>query len=322
MSIPGVLVGAVLLGGLAPVSIPVLWTLDAIRGRRGATARAYAFVLHYLVCEVAGVAWLAALGLRPGGARDREGHMRIQRWWTHAVFAGAARIYGWTVTVDGAECLAEPGPILLLLRHSSAADTMIPGAFLTRGHGFATRYVMKDGLAWDPCLDLFGHRLPNAFVTRGSGRPEEAIEAMLGLLEGLEPDDAVVVYPEGTRFSPRARDRALAGIEAAGDDERLARMRELRHVLPPRRAGPLALLERAVEIDVVLCAHTGLEGARSFGELMAGRLVGQDVRLRFRRVPAVEVPRARDACLRWLDDRWLEIDDWIDTHVSGPPVRR
>jgi hypothetical protein len=33
--------------------------------------------------------------------------------------------------------------------------------------------------------------------------------------------------------------------------------------------------------------------------------------MRFWRFPAAEVPTDRDAMVKWLYDRWQELDDWI-----------
>ena len=34
----------------------------------------------------------------------------------------------------------------------------------------------------------------------------------------------------------------------------------MRNLLPPRLTGPLALLERAPDLDVVFCGHVGFDG--------------------------------------------------------------
>jgi hypothetical protein len=91
-----------------------------------------------------------------------------------------------------------------------------------------------------------------------------------------------------------------------------------RHVLPPRLGGPLALLEAAPGVDLVLLEHTGFEGAESFAAFWAGGLVGANVRVRLRRFAAAEIPATgRD---EWLFRRWAELDDWIDG-AGGPEGR-
>jgi 1-acyl-sn-glycerol-3-phosphate acyltransferase len=124
----------------------------------------------------------------------------------------------------------------------------------------------------------------------------------------------VLIYPEGTRFTPAKLARAVERLAAAGDvDPALLEVaRRLRHVLPPRPGGPLALLAHQPPLDVVLVAHTGLEGATRLADLWRGALVGSRLRVRLERVAAADLPADDAGRLRWLHERWLAIDAWID----------
>jgi hypothetical protein len=90
----------------------------------------------------------------------------------------------------------------------------------------------------------------------------------------------------------------------------------LRHVLPIRSAGTLAVLEERPDLDVVFCAHTGLEGASRLDDFVAGALLRRTWKIKFWRVPRAEVPIEREARLAWLDAWWRQIDDWIHIHRS------
>jgi 1-acyl-sn-glycerol-3-phosphate acyltransferase len=179
------------------------------------------------------------------------------------------------LTLEGEGSLS-PGPFLLFVRHSSTADTLLPVVLLGRADLFP-RYVLKRELLWDPCLDLLGNRLPNAFVRRDAGDPD-ALASVRKLTLGLTSRDA------------------------------LARVEGLTHVLPPRLGGPLALLE-ASSVDVVFCAHVGLEGAATLGDLVRGRLIGQHVRVKLWRVPRACIPH-EDVDI-WLDQEWGKVDAWV-----------
>jgi 1-acyl-sn-glycerol-3-phosphate acyltransferase len=184
------------------------------------------------------------------------------------------------------------------------------------------RYVLKRELLWDPCLDLVGHRLPNVFVRRGSGDSQREAARVAGLARDLGSRDGVLIYPEGTRFSPAKRQRALAAISERGELERLARVTTLRHVLPPRPAGVLALLDAAPAADVLVIAHTGFEESSRFTNFWNGALVGQRIRVRLWRVPRRQIPETMDARVAWLDDQWARIDDWIALQRDGTAVPR
>jgi 1-acyl-sn-glycerol-3-phosphate acyltransferase len=170
--------------------------------------------------------------------------------------------------------------------------------------------VLKHELLWDPSLDLVGHRIPNAFVRRGSGDSAREAARVAALADDLGPRDAVVLYPEGTRFSPARRDRALEAL-AREDPARHARVQSLRSVLPVRPGGVLALLARAPAADVLFCVHRGWEATASLGALVRGAMRGARVDVLLWRVPAAEVPREPEAALRWLDAQWARADAWL-----------
>jgi 1-acyl-sn-glycerol-3-phosphate acyltransferase len=58
-------------------------------------------------------------------------------------------------------------------------------------------------------LDIVGNRLANCFVRRNSGDSDREIAAVQRLMEDLGPNDGVLIYPEGTRFTEAKRRRIL-----------------------------------------------------------------------------------------------------------------
>ena len=212
------------------------------------------------------------------------------------------------VSTEGLE-VARGGPFLLFVRHASLADTVLAAAFVAGPGRLLLRYVLKRELLWDPCLDIVGRRLPNAFVKRRGPGLEAEVAAIARLAEGLDARSAVLIYPEGSRFREAARAAAVAALEEKGPAELAAIARGLRNVLPPRLRGPLALLDAAQGVDVVLLEHTGFEGASSFREFWNGSLVRGLLRLRLRRFAASSIPVERRD--RWLFERWAEMDRWI-----------
>jgi 1-acyl-sn-glycerol-3-phosphate acyltransferase len=298
----------VLAWAVALALAPVGGLLAAISGWTPARLALYAAV--FLSYELAGLA--ASVGLWAAGrARDRDAHAALQRWWAGSLFRWAQRIFALELRVEG-DGEVEPGPLVILIRHASLADTLLPEVVLASRHGLRLRYVLKRELLFDPCLDVVGQRLHCAFISRGSGESEREIAAIAALAEGLGPREGALIYPEGTRFSEAKRRRALERIAAAGQTERLARVRALRHVLPPRSAGPLALVASGAPADVLFVAHTGLEGLASVRDLLSGSLVGRTIRVALHRTPRSVIPEERTAALRWLDDEWARVDAWIE----------
>ncbi|MEZ4218062.1 MAG: lysophospholipid acyltransferase family protein [Myxococcota bacterium] len=320
VTIPSYVVAALAWLALLPVWAPAAWLVDrALPGR--ATLPLASFALLYLWCECAGMAASLAIWCLPPwgtGESRRRSQMRrnsaLQVWWATRLFRGAERLFAFHVEVEGDEALAGAPP-LLLIRHGGTADTLVAAALVSGPHGHRFRYVLKRELLVDPCLDLNGNRLPNHFVRRGSGDGAAEIRAIVALLDDLDPDEGVLIYPEGTRFSEAKRERAIARYEERGDRELAARARALRHTLLPRPGGAVALLAANPGLDVVVAAHTGFEDAGSALATWRGGLRGARVALGFWRIPFAALPcgDAHDdaARLAWLHAQWQRVDDWI-----------
>jgi 1-acyl-sn-glycerol-3-phosphate acyltransferase len=277
-------------------------------------------VTVYLSCELIGMAasavlwaWRGTWGLDQGRWQDL--HFRLQAWWGSTLFRALVRIFGLRIEVEGLEELA-CGPYLLLLRHASSGDTLLASALVSRPHGIRLRYVLKRELLWDPCLDIVGNRLPNAFVDRSSDDPSVEIARVRGLARDLGPHDGVLIYPEGTRFSEGRRRRVLERLGERGDAKLLEYARSLSRVLPPRPGGTIALLEAAPDADVVIGAHTGFEGTASLKSLWNGSLLHKVIRVEFRRVSRSQIPEGRDAQGAWLLDEWRRVNTWVERHEA------
>ncbi len=307
----------------APLWIPVAALVDLLGPKGRCTLRCGLFLTWYLICESAGilssaVLYAAALlrrGEGPGGPAHRDALFRLQRRWAAALLDGAARIFGFRIIAEGTEHLDRP--MLLLLRHASVADTLLASELISRPHAIHLRYVLKRELLWDPCLDIVGNRLPNYFARRDSADSEREIRGIRSLMTGLSSHEGVLIYPEGTRFSQVKRERVLERLRAGGHADLAARAEKLRHTLPPRLGGTLALLEANPGLDVVVGVHTGLEGASSFWQLWNGALRAREVSVRFERFAAGDIPATREARIDWLFARWEEMDRWLAAQAEA-----
>jgi 1-acyl-sn-glycerol-3-phosphate acyltransferase len=299
---------------LAPAWLVVGAIVDTVRwvtGRRHAIAvRIFAFGWWYLLTGVLGLFalwwhWLVA-GLGRDVAAMRERALGLQAWWARRLFDAVVRVFRLTVTVEGLDRVA-PGPVIVMMRHASIVDTLLPNVLVTTRAGIRLRYVLKRELLSDPLLDIAGNRLINHFVDR-EGDSSAEIRAVAALADGLAANEGVLIYPEGTRFTEARRDRIIAGL-GARDSDLVERTRRLRRVLPPRPGGTVALLESGH--DVVIATHTGLEPLATIPDAWSGRIVGSHLRIRFERFSAAAIPQTRRGRVEWLFDRWTEMDDWI-----------
>lgn len=326
-TIPPLVLGLVAVTALLPVLLVVGLAIDAVRrvafGVPPTAARLALFLWVYLAAEVGGLAALAALwvvsltGRRSGWLREMT--WRFQQLWAGALLGAVRVLFRLRLEVAGEDAVA-PGPVIVLIRHASIVDNLLPANLVARPHRIRLRYVLKRELLADPCLDVAGRRLPNYFVRRGTGEAQE-VERVRALAHELGTDEGVLIYPEGTRFTPERRARAIARI-AKRDTRLAARAERIRHLLPPRLGGVGALLDGAPDADVVVIAHHGFDGLRLISDIWRGGLVGLLVTVRITRVPRSEVPETGAARTDWLYDLWQDVDNWLEEQRFAGAVGR
>lgn len=316
-TIPLVFAAFALLAVAVPLLLPIAVLIDLgrwlTRRRPWMTVRLLLFAFAYLLAEVTGVVRLALIWLTTGGGRSRDRFLdrtyEIQLSWATFLLGTARRLFGLSFHVEGLEAV-QPGPILLLARHASIVDNLLPAVYVTGEGGIRLRYILKKELLVDPCLDIAGTRLPNYFVDREAADPRKELEQIRQLASDLSPTDGVLIFPEGTRFTPARFARAVEKLEAAGSS--LAeRARSFRHVMPPKVGGVTALLKAASGVDVVFLAHRGLEGFARLSDVWRGALVGRRIEVRLWRVPADKIPTDRKGRADWLFAQWAQIDEWV-----------
>ena len=310
-----------------PVLLPLAFIVDLARaaGRRSfVSVRVVLFGVCFLATEVLGLALLLGVWLSSPGRPELRAARTwpVQRWYTAMHYAALRTLFRLRFEVEGDDS-ATPGPLLVLVRHASIIDSLVPAVFIANVHRMRLRYVLKRELLVDPCLDLAGHWLPNRFVARDGADTAREVQAVASLKAGLEADEGVLLYPEGTRFTPEKRRRVIERLGGAARE----RAERLQHLLPIRPGGVLALLDAPPACDVLFIAHHGLEGFAHVADVMRGALVGRTVRLRFWRVPVSSVPAGAEARRAWLADEWQRMDDWLSAEearetVGGPAATR
>jgi len=326
VTVPAALAAPWALGAAAPGAVPVAVARDLADGDgRMWRTRAYAMALAYAGAEAGGLAasgvlWAASGPEGTGSARSQGWHHDLQRAWVASIATAGRALLDLRIEAEGLDDLGE-GPLVVLGRHASLPDAFLPAELFAVRAGRRLRMVVKRDLEWVPCLDVVGHRLPNAFVDRAPSSASEAAEALAGVAAGMDAEDVAVIFPEGTYPSPAARERALARL-AERQPRLRARAEGLRHLLPPRPAGTLALLDAAPRADVAILGHVGLEHLSSLARLARSLPLRHPVRARLWRVDRSEVPRGRAARVEWLWERWEALDTWVDRELAARPGGR
>lgn len=312
LTIPAVGLSAAALGGSVGVWAPVAMAADLLwSGRRFPRLRLLSFALAWSSLESVGVCASTALWA-VGRSNDREVHYAFQRWWAARLIDALHLTANVEFEVDGLDALA-PGPLVICARHVSVADSLLP-TFLLSGVGMRGRYVFKDDLLIDPCLDIVGGRLPNHFVDRDPQDSPAQLKLLETLVCGMGPLDAAVIFPEGTIASDARRERAIASI-AARDPRRAERVRGLKHLAPVRPGGTAALLQGSPDADLVFVTHTGFEPLNRLADAPAHIPFREPVRVEITRASRSDVPDG-DGFIEWFDDQWARCDQRITAQAS------
>jgi len=311
ISMPGLILGAVILTVAIPAWLPLVLVIDACRLKwRFPLARLLSFAVCWAWLETTGVICSALLWVT-GQSKNLPKHYALQRWWADRLLRALKATCGFAVEVENIGAL-QPGPVLLFARHASLADSLVSAYVVTTLAQMNPRYVLKRELLSDPCLDVVGQRLPNHFLDRHATDSTPELEALEALVKNIDSSTVGIIFPEGTRANQKKRDRALEKI-AVIDPARADRLHEMRHLLPPRPAGAAAMLRGCPSADVVFAWHVGFEGLDTFGGILraiSSRM--QPIRFHLRRVERSLIPNNSlidtNELTKWLDGEWMRMD--------------
>ncbi|HVV86540.1 MAG TPA: 1-acyl-sn-glycerol-3-phosphate acyltransferase [Kofleriaceae bacterium] len=302
--------------GLSPLVLLVMAVADLVRRRPMLLARFYLTTGAILFGQVWGVLLTGCVWVWSGFGldwrRQNRGWLWAQGLWADWNKRAMGRIYDIDYVVEGSELLRD-GPTIMLMRHASINDTILPIALITRPHDVRLRIVLKAELLNVPVVDVMGRRVPNAFVKRGSGNPERELDQVRVLTRDLHPDETIMIFPEGTRYTPERREAILARLQTK-DPAAAAEAEALHHTLPLRLGGTHALIDAAPHADLIICAHTGYESSAKLADFVRGGLYRATVRVKFWRIPAGQVPTDHAARAAFLHEEWKKVDAWIGEH--------
>ncbi|MBB2910998.1 1-acyl-sn-glycerol-3-phosphate acyltransferase [Streptosporangium becharense] len=295
--------------------------------RRG--TRLVWFAVAWLTLESMALAaclglWVACgFGGRLHRDEHQERHYALIRWFLSRVYDAAVRIFQLSIEID--EPPPGPGessrrltrPVIVLSRHAGPGDSVLLVHHLLTRYDRRPRILMKAAMQFDPSLDVVVNRLPNAFVPNGAAESGVLTE-IRRLASGMDADDALVIFPEGGNFTPKRRLRAILRLEDKGLTEDAARARRMENLMAPRPNGALAAIDACPEADVIFVAHTGLDDLVTLGDIWRKLPMRAEIKAKWWRVRAADVPRDRDDQIRWLFDQWERIDAWVAENRPTP----
>jgi 1-acyl-sn-glycerol-3-phosphate acyltransferase len=317
ISVTAFLLAATLLVAASPIVVPLLALRD-LSTARGPLRRVrfWCVVTGVVLVECAGV--LAAVVLtvaqlgRNNSPRAQARFHRLEWWWAGTHLRNLRRFAGLRWVVENPESLLT-GKAIVLARHASHVDAILPVLLFGIESGHPLRYTLKDELQWAPAMDIVGNRLPNVFLDR-SPASDSPLWGRLQNLTSHLGNDVAVIFPEGTFFTPERLDRAATRIGETRPDLEPA-VRTLKHMLPPRPAGTRSLLHGAPDADLILVAHEGMDVFGDLATIRSSLPLSAPVRVRLWRIDRSEVPADEHAFTEWLVDRWLDMDHWIEKRM-------
>jgi 1-acyl-sn-glycerol-3-phosphate acyltransferase len=315
-SIPLALSMAPLMVVFSPLVFGVFLLVDLITAPRrfpmtrlGAIAMAFAF--HE---------WLAVGLYLRARTHPEEERFEVMRQamgtWTSSLLRWLGITLG--AKVDWGDLATMPsGHPLIIARHASNVDAIIPAILFARFLKRPAHHVLKHELRWAPSMDLFGPPLGNYFITRGKDTSAE-LKQLERLTDLVRPEGSLVIFPEGTFSTEEKRKKIRASLERKGETEAVALTDELKALLPPKPAGVLTLLHARPDVVPMILAHRGLDNVASFKGLWSSIPLQDPIVVRW--WPTAPPPPDPDGRVRWLQDEWRRADKWVRSSEPGMPV--
>ncbi|WP_084040522.1 1-acyl-sn-glycerol-3-phosphate acyltransferase [Demequina sp. NBRC 110053] len=277
----------------------------------------------YLLWDAIALVWMFGLWIASGfgwkirSPRFEYEHYRLAGAMLRSLFRWARRILRLQIVAKDADidAMAPGKPLIVVSRHAGPGDSFIIVESLINRFQREPAIVLKDTLQWDPAVDVLLNRLPTRFVSSRRHRKPGAAggAASVGqLAQGLDSNDALLIFPEGGNATPKRRERRIAQLRARGHEELADRAEAMPHVMPPHAGGVLAAMDACPEAEVVFLAHTGLERLSTVRDVW--RELPVDKRITLKGWLAEPAPEGRAEREAWLYDWWQKVDAWIDAH--------
>jgi 1-acyl-sn-glycerol-3-phosphate acyltransferase len=326
---PGVVLVTFFVLTTLPLWIIVAAAMSPLLTGRWRALRLLWMVLIYLGVEAVGVVYLFWLWIVSGFGASlksrvmQEAHYALLARLLAQIDRSARRVLNVDFELQQrgqrAETLdALERPLVVLSRHAGPGDSLLLIHEVLVELKRRPRIVLKDLLQYDPVIDIALNRLPNRFIETNPGAGEDLEPAIRELAEGMEPRDALVIFPEGGNFTERRRIRAIERLRRLGFRRHADEATRMQNVMAPRPGGSIAAVAATPKVDIMFVAHTGLEQLSTLADLWRGLPMDQTVKTGWWIVREEDVPTSRQEQIDWLFREWNEVDDWIDAHRRAP----
>lgn len=299
------------------VAAAVVGVVAAAVDRRWRILRVASIAVAYVAVEWCALVALFGVWLvRPVRGRHwaESADLRVLCWAIDRIRAAAGMALGFRVEVSEPPDLrpaSESPPILVLARHAGIGDSIALVWLLTHRYRRRPRIVLKDAIAWDPLADVALSRLGASFLPSGSRRRTTGSDLVGATAASLEPNDAMLLFPEGRNWTPGRWRRAVRKLRMERKAAQARKAELMDHVLPPRWGGVAACLDARPDLPVVVFAHTGLDDISSARQLWSALPFRSPLSIRW--WPSSPPPADEREGIDWLMREWAVVDEWIDS---------
>lgn len=322
LTIGGLLVASVVSLVLSPVLLIGAYLADVIRSDSARPrVRVVLLVFGIMLVELGAMVislthWVSTgFGLANRHEWAWHHHRYLIGWYTNALLAVITRVLGTTIDWRDSADLSS-GPVVVIARHTSFFDALIPATLLCRRNKLLAHHVVTHGLRFSPCIDVVGHRFPNEFIKRTPQQGSEELASITELGNALGERSGCIIFPESTFRTPDRFARSIQRLEERAP-RLVADAKSLRHVLPPRPSGTVALLAGAPDADLVVCANTGFEDFGSMREILRSPVSRRPIVIETWRIDRSTIPDEFDEFSDWLLAEYARIDEWVEQRHSA-----
>lgn len=295
--------------------------LCVLRGHppRWRVLRLAAFAAVYSACEclcllACLVLWLASPVPRwRDSQRWRARHVQVLACFLGTLLRAAGLLFAFRLKLESphGEDVAPGRPLIVLGRHAGPGASLVLVHVLLRIRERVPRIVLKTQLRLDPALDVLLTRIGCAFV----GRAGTSTAAIAALASRLNPHDALVLFPEGSDWTPTRHRLAVRRLRRKGLSAQAAAAARRPNVLPPRPAGTFAALQAAPAAQVAVFMHSGHDQLLDAASVWRALPLQEELHMVWWSEPRPEVASEQE-CASWLNEIWGGIDAWIEEQAA------
>lgn len=323
VTVGGTIFAALVLIPLSPVLLLGAWIKDRFdRSVESPTARVVMLVIGVLVIEMLSMVLTVLVMARDGfgllAQGDNPAHWhrnrRLMGWYTSTQLRHICAVLRAPIEWRDHAPL-DSGPVVVVARHTSFFDALIPAALLANRNRLLPHHVVTAGLQFAPLIDIVGHRFPNRFISRNPGSGSRELGPIESVGELLNDTSGCIIFPEGTFRSPERFERAVRRLSRRNPAQ-AATAKGLLHTLPPRPSGTWALLQGSPTADLVVCTNTGFERFGFVKDIMKNMPSRTPVIIETWRIARRDIPTDFEAFSLWFFNEFKKIDIWVTTQQS------